>query len=149
VPQDSADMSIEDMYHVMSVAFLLMEDERKAFATELTEVEDFYSKQSTSGANLALQIILRRTVSKQISHFFHAWHSASNVITQAHFHALSEKKKRLARISSGAKAFLTKILANLILKTFKSWQLLVMESKISKLTEHKVAANLLATEVTR
>ena len=37
-------MSVDNMYHVLSMAFLLMEDERKAFQDELKEVEGYFEE---------------------------------------------------------------------------------------------------------
>lgn len=37
-------MEVDDMYHVLSMAFLLMEDEREEFRQELKEVEGYFEE---------------------------------------------------------------------------------------------------------
>jgi hypothetical protein len=49
-----------DLYHVLSIAFLLMEEERETFQKQLGEVEDFFVKRAKYAGLLSLQSMARK-----------------------------------------------------------------------------------------
>lgn len=48
-----------DLYHVLSIAFLLMEEERETFQKQLRDVEDFFVKRAKHAGLISLQSIAR------------------------------------------------------------------------------------------
>jgi len=62
-----------DLYHVLSIAFLLMEEERETFQKQLSSVEDFFVKRAKYGGLLSLQSVARRLVYRRTSLAFSCW----------------------------------------------------------------------------
>ena len=137
IPNNSSNMSMEEMYHVLSVAFLLMEDERSSFSQELKEVENYYSRLNRNGGRTALKCILHRAVNKRISSAFHKWRMTIAIITAVTTSKAAadeiNDKNRIRRISNSAKGFLHRVLFNLVRRCVDNWRLFALQQKIQRL----------------
>jgi len=62
-----------DLYHVLSIAFLLMEEERETFQRQLVEVEDYFVKRSKHAALLSLNTLGGKLLYRVVSIAFRTW----------------------------------------------------------------------------
>jgi len=57
--------SFGDLYHVLSIAFLLMEEERETSQKQLRDVEDFFVKRAKHAGLISLQSIARKIMYRE------------------------------------------------------------------------------------
>ncbi|GMI18030.1 hypothetical protein TrLO_g3942 [Triparma laevis f. longispina] len=115
-------MEVDDMYHVLSMAFLLMEDEREEFRQELKEVEGYFEEK---------------------------WRAASSFIQKSEDKEETRRIERSARIKSGGARSLGRMLTSLMRKVYSAWRQHSHRSKIQRLNVKMVDFSLLDSEVKR
>ena len=96
----SSNESFGDLYHVLSIAFLLMEEERETFQKQLRDVEDFFVKRAKHAGLISLQSIARKILYRELSLGFSAWvqfarEMEGSAQARKHMQRLTETQKRM------------------------------------------------------
>ncbi|GMH89647.1 hypothetical protein TrST_g3525 [Triparma strigata] len=128
--------SFGDLYHVLSIAFLLMEEERETFQKQLREVEDFFVKRAKHAGLISLQSIARKILYRELSLGFSAWvqfarEMEGSAQARKHMQRLTEAQKRMEaerkaqeaeRMENVGRKVIARMRKGGMARTFKLWR---------------------------
>ena len=129
-PQSFHDMSPDELYNVLSAAFLIMEEERGRFKEGLEEVEKFYKKKIEEKA---LRRIVKATRERLLSGAFGFWAS----VAESESITSKGNTEREKRVTGNAKRQIKRMLFALMRKTFHGWHGEVGKGKVARLEDEK------------
>ncbi|GMI30407.1 hypothetical protein TeGR_g13575, partial [Tetraparma gracilis] len=140
------EMDVEDMYHVLSCAFLLMESERAAFSAELASIEKFY-KQREPLQKLQLVLLLAgRREEKRVGECFKRWREGASAAREGEERARRRAgeegeaaRRRLDRTAAGARRCLARALAKRAREAFRAWSGLRRAASLERLEAGRAA----------
>lgn len=131
-PSAFQEMSPDELYNVLSAAFMMMEEERGRFKKGLEEVERFY-KSKLEDPSPVLKRVMRSTRSRLLRVGFTTWAmNSASVSTTA-----KGKFKREKRLTNNTRRQIERMLFSLLRKTFHAWEKEVGKGKLRRYQEQK------------